>query len=87
MAVRPESGLKRAEVINELEGKKIATRLLFGGNLLRQPAYKDIHYRSVGKLPKSDFVLNNVFWIGVWPGLTIEMMGYIAEVIKNIIKK
>lgn len=84
LAIIPESGLKRAEVIEELEKKKIATRLLFGGNLIKQPAYKDMKYRSIGKLPASNFVMNNVFWIGVWPGLTKEMMDYIVEVFQNI---
>jgi CDP-6-deoxy-D-xylo-4-hexulose-3-dehydrase len=87
LAVKPESGLKRADVIADLEEKKIATRLLFGGNLLRQPAYRDIQYRSIGKLPRSDFVMNNVFWVGVWPGLTKEMMDYVVEVIQNIIRR
>jgi len=65
-------------LIRSLEGKKIATRLLFGGNLLRQPAYKDCEYRVIGELPITDFVMNNVFWIGVYPGLTRPMLDYVA---------
>ena len=78
LAVRPESGLKRDTVIQHLEANKIGTRLLFGGNLTRQPAYANTEYRKIGELPNSDYVMNNVFWIGVYPGLTEEMLQYIA---------
>jgi CDP-6-deoxy-D-xylo-4-hexulose-3-dehydrase len=79
IAVKPESGLSRDEVIRFLDSRKIGTRLLFGGNLLRQPAYRDIERRVIGDLPKSDFVTANVFWIGVYPGLTNPMLEYMAE--------
>jgi CDP-6-deoxy-D-xylo-4-hexulose-3-dehydrase len=83
MAVRPKSGADRDEVIRLLSSRKIATRLLFGGNLLRQPAYRDIEKRVVGDLPNSDFITNNVFWIGVYPGLTKSMLNYMVEVLKE----
>ena len=84
MAVRPESGLERDEVIRFLDSRKIGTRLLFGGNLLRQPAYRDIEKRVIGDLPNSDFITNNVFWIGVYPGLTKPMLDYVVESLNEV---
>ena len=78
IGVRPDAPFSREELIRSLEGKRIATRLLFGGNLLRQPAYKDSEYRVIGELPNTDFVMNNVFWIGVFPGLSKPMLDYVA---------
>jgi len=69
----------RAQVVRFLESRNIATRLLFGGNLLRQPAYRGIQRRVIGDLPNSDFVMNNVFWIGLYPGITQAMIDYMAE--------
>ncbi|MGO9936395.1 MAG: lipopolysaccharide biosynthesis protein RfbH [Terracidiphilus sp.] len=84
VAVRPESGLTRTMVTSELERRKIGTRLLFGGNLIRQPAYKDAEYRVVGDLKNTDFVMNNVFWVGLYPGLTEEMIDYIAQSLREV---
>ena len=84
IAVRPESGLERDEVIRFLDARKIGTRLLFGGNLLRQPAYREIEKRVIGDLPNSDFITNNVFWIGVYPGLTEPMLDYIVESLHEV---
>jgi CDP-6-deoxy-D-xylo-4-hexulose-3-dehydrase len=79
IAVRPESGINRDELIRFLNARRIATRLLFGGNLLRQPAYRGIEKRVIGELPNSDFITRNVFWIGVYPGLTKPMLDYVVE--------
>jgi CDP-4-dehydro-6-deoxyglucose reductase, E1 len=79
LAVRKEAPISRNQVIAFLESRKIATRLLFGGNLMRQPAYRNIECRAVGNLPNTDFVMNNVFWIGVFPGITQPMIDYVAE--------
>lgn len=79
LAVRPESGLVRSRVIGYLESRKIGTRLLFGGNLVRQPAYKDVEYRVVGELKNTDYVMNNVFWIGVYPGLSDVMLEHMLQ--------
>jgi CDP-6-deoxy-D-xylo-4-hexulose-3-dehydrase len=62
-----------------LDASKIGTRLLFGGNLLRQPAYEGCEYRVIGNLPNTDFVMNNVFWVGVYPGLTKPMLDFAAD--------
>ena len=79
--MRQDAPFTRQDLIAALEAKKIATRLLFAGNLLRQPAYQDCEYRAIGNLPNTDFVMNNVFWIGVYPGLTTEMLDFVAETI------
>jgi len=81
IGVREGASFTREELIRALDAKKIATRLLFGGNLLRQPAYEGCEYRVIGKLPNTDYVMNNVFWIGVYPGLTKPMLDYVAETI------
>jgi CDP-4-dehydro-6-deoxyglucose reductase, E1 len=79
IGIREDAPFKREDLIRALEAQKIGTRLLFGGNLLRQPAYEDCEYRVVGNLPNTDFVMNNVFWIGVYPGLTRNMLDFVAE--------
>jgi len=79
LAVRKDAPANRNQIIRFLESRNIATRLLFGGNLLRQPAYRDIPRRVVGDLQNTDFVMNNVFWIGLYPGITQSMTDYMAE--------
>jgi CDP-6-deoxy-D-xylo-4-hexulose-3-dehydrase len=81
IGVRQNAPFTRQQLIAALEAKKIGTRLMFAGNLLRQPVYQDSEYRVLGELPNTDFVMNNVFWIGVYPGLTTEMLDYVAETI------
>ena len=87
IAVREDAPFTREELIRELDAKKIHTRLLFGGNLLRQPAYQNCTHRVVGTLKNSDFVMNQVFWVGVYPGLTAPMLAYVASVIKDFALK
>ena len=82
IGVRETAPFSRDELIRALEAKKIGTRLLFGGNLLRQPAYQDCEHRVIGTLPNTDFIMNNVFWIGVYPGLTTPMLDFAAETIR-----
>jgi CDP-6-deoxy-D-xylo-4-hexulose-3-dehydrase len=84
IAVRPEAPFSRNQVTRYLEEHKIATRLLFGGNLVRQPAYKDSPRRVIGSLKNSDFVMNQVFWIGVYPGITPAMLDYTLEVMRAL---
>lgn len=87
IGVREEASFRREDLIRELEAKKIGTRRVFGGNLLRQPAYQDCHYRVVGELRNTDFVMNNVFWVGVYPGLTRPMLDFVAATIREFILK
>jgi CDP-6-deoxy-D-xylo-4-hexulose-3-dehydrase len=78
LGVRPEAPFARDQLVRFLESRRIGTRLLFGGNLIRQPAYEGVEYRVVGDLSRSDFVMRNVFWTGVYPGLTEPMLEYVA---------
>lgn len=80
VAVREGAPFAARELIRKLEESRIGTRLLFGGNLIRQPAWKNVRYRVVGELCRSDFVVDNVFWVGVYPGLTPRMLAYVVEV-------
>ncbi len=83
LAVRPDAPFDRAAVLDFLNKRKIATRLLFGGNLTRQPAYLGVPQRAVGDLKNSDFVMNQVFWLGVYPGLTAAMLDFMAESLRE----
>ena len=86
LAVREDAPFTRRDIVKYLEEHKVATRLMFGGNLLKQPAYKNIKCRVVGDLKNTDFVMNNVFFIGVYPALTLPMLDYMIETIKDFVK-
>jgi len=60
---------------------------LFAGNLTRQPAFKGVKYKKIGNLENTDKVMNDTFWVGIYPALTLENMKYISEMIKNFFKK
>jgi CDP-6-deoxy-D-xylo-4-hexulose-3-dehydrase len=79
ITVRPEAPFTRNDLVRYLESRKIATRLLFGGNLVRQPAYKEVPSRILGELKNTDLVMKQTFWIGVYPGLSDKMLAYIVD--------
>jgi len=81
IAVRQSAPFKRDDLIQRLETNKIATRLLFAGNLIRQPAYKDTPRRVIGDLKNSDFVMNNVFWIGLYPGIDEARLCFMLDIL------
>lgn len=83
LTVRGGVRFTRHEIVQYLETKKIGTRQLFGGNLTRQPAYQGLKYRIVGDLKNSDLAMNNSFWLGVFPGLTEEMLSYVVTTIRQ----
>jgi CDP-6-deoxy-D-xylo-4-hexulose-3-dehydrase len=85
LTVNPGSPKTRNQIVQELNEKKIGTRLLFGGNLLRQPAFIGTPRRVVGDLVNTDRVMNDTFWIGVWPGLTTEMLDYVIGSIHELL--
>ena len=85
LSVKPESGLKRNSITRFLENHNIQTRLLFSGNLTKHPCFDEYRntsaYRIVGNLEKTDYVMNNSFWVGVYPGMTDQKLDYIADCI------
>ncbi len=83
--VKDEAPFTRDDIVNHLERNKIATRMLFGGNLIRQPAYSNIEYRVMGSLENTDLVMNNLFWVGVYPGINKEGMDYVVKVFDNFL--
>ena len=89
ITVRPESGLNRNEVTRYLESKNIQTRLLFSGNLIRHPCFDSIRdteaYRVAGGLKTTDYIMNNSFWVGVYPGMTDSMIEYTAQILREAI--
>ncbi|MFZ0546009.1 MAG: lipopolysaccharide biosynthesis protein RfbH [Candidatus Promineifilaceae bacterium] len=85
LTIRPDAPFGRNELIGYLEDHKVATRLLFSGNLLRQPAYQDIPHRVVGPLTNTDLAMTNSFWIGLYPALTAEMLDYTLETFQNFL--
>jgi CDP-6-deoxy-D-xylo-4-hexulose-3-dehydrase len=87
LTVKPGAPKVRNQIVQELNDKKIGTRLLFGGNLLRQPAFIGTPRRVVSNLENTDRVMNDTFWIGVWPGLSTEMLDYVIATIHEMLVK
>jgi CDP-6-deoxy-D-xylo-4-hexulose-3-dehydrase len=84
LSVKPNSHKTRNQIVQVLNDKKIGTRLLFGGNLLRQPAFIGTPRRVIGDLVHTDRIMNDTFWVGVWPGLTVEMLDYMITIIHEV---
>ncbi len=82
LTVRESAPLTRNALIQYLEQRNIKTRLLFGGNLLRQPAYLDIEHRVVGEMRNTDRIMNRTFWVGLYPGLSREMLDHTASTLR-----
>lgn len=84
--VKPEARFSRNDLVRHLEEKRIGTRLMFAGNLVRQPLYEGLPYRVVGDLKNTDRVMEGVFWLGVFPGLTEEMLRYVVKTIREFVE-
>jgi len=82
ITIRESAGIERVELLKYLDQYKIGTRLLFAGNLTRQPYFKDRSYRISGELTNTDDIMNNTFWIGVYPGLNEPMLSFVVEKLK-----
>ena len=87
ITVKPNAPFTRADIVSWYEKNNIETRLLFGGNITKQPGYRDVRFRIIGELKNSDLVMTNTFFIGVYPGLTEKMLGYVIEKTKEFISK
>jgi CDP-6-deoxy-D-xylo-4-hexulose-3-dehydrase len=79
--VAPDAPIDRNALVRQLSERRIGTRLLFAGNLVRQPAYQDVTYRVVGSLANADTIMNDVFWVGTWPGIDEAAIRYVAAAI------
>lgn len=87
VSVRPEAPFTRTELTNHLASHDIETRNVFAGNLLKQPAYLDVEHRVVGELTNTEFVMNNTFFLGTYPGLTPEKIEYALSVIDRFVRE
>jgi CDP-6-deoxy-D-xylo-4-hexulose-3-dehydrase len=85
IAVAGDAPFSRHAIVAELEARRIATRMLLAGNLTRQPAYRDVAARTIGALPNTDFAMNQVFIVGLFPGLTAEQLDYVIESIRTAV--
>jgi len=87
ITIRPKAPFARKEMIEYLNRRKIGTRLLFGGNLLKQPAYEGIKYRHFSRLKNSNLIASNTFWIGCWPGIDDARLTFMAEVLRAFLEQ
>lgn len=85
LTVREDAGFTKNEIVNYLEKNNIATRMLFAGNITRHPAFEHVNYRISGDISNTDRIMNDTFWIGVYPGLTDEMIYYMITVFDKFI--
>ena len=83
ITVKSDSGVNRVDLTKYLDQNKIGTRLLFAGNLTKQPYFSDIEYRIVGDLINTDITMNQTLWLGIYPGLGEAQLDYIAEKLED----
>ena len=87
ITIDPNHPANREDLLRFLESRKIGTRLIFAGNITKQPGYKDVDFRIVGNLTNTDIVMNRSFWIGVYPGLTFQMLDYVVDSITDFMTR
>ena len=87
LSLKKNKKFNRNDLINHLNEKKIGTRLLFAGNIIKQPYMKDLNFKVSGDLKNTDFVMENTFWIGLYPGLTLQHLEYVISELKIYFKK
>ena len=85
------AGVSRNEVVKYIEGHNIQTRMLFSGNLIKHPCFNEMRlkgtgYRVVGELNNTDRIMNDTFWIGVYPGMTDEKIDYMIKIIREVVR-
>ena len=89
LTVREGTGLTRDKLVSSLERKGIQTRMLFAGNLIKHPCFDEMRttgqgYRVIGSLKQTDRIMRDTFWVGVYPGMTDEMVEYMVETIRKV---
>ena len=87
ITIKEDAQIKRNDLVKFLDEYKIGTRNLFAGNLIRQPYFKNINYRVINNLDNTDYIMNNSFWVGIYPGISCEMLDYVAAKIKDFIDR
>jgi CDP-6-deoxy-D-xylo-4-hexulose-3-dehydrase len=87
LTIRDGIPLSRSKLTSLLEDRKVGTRLLFGGNLIKQPAFKDVDYRVSGSLENTDKIMHDSFWIGVWPGIDEPRLDYMVATLEQTVKE
>ena len=83
ITIKKDSKIKRVDLLKRLTSKKVGTRLLFAGNLTKQPAYLEKKFRISGEINNTDFIMNNTFWVGIHPSLEEEHLSYISKILKE----
>jgi CDP-6-deoxy-D-xylo-4-hexulose-3-dehydrase len=87
LTIKENVPFSRIEIVNYLEENKIATRLLFSGNIIRHPGFENVKFRVYNNLRNTDFIMTNTFWMGVYPGIREEEMNYIIEKIREFMER
>lgn len=87
LTIRENKGFSRNEIVEFMNQNNIETRNLFAGNLLRHPAFSDIKHRVVGSLTNTDYIMNNTFFVGTYPGMTDEKINYLVEKFNEFFQK
>ncbi|MBT3777579.1 MAG: lipopolysaccharide biosynthesis protein RfbH [Pelagibacteraceae bacterium] len=87
ITIKPESRINRIDLLRFLDNHKIGTRLLFSGNIIRQPYFKNLNYRIFGELTNTDVIMNHSFWLGVYPGINEKMLDFIIAKISVFLSK
>jgi CDP-6-deoxy-D-xylo-4-hexulose-3-dehydrase len=87
LTVRDANAIDRNVLVRELEARKVGTRLLFAGNLTKQPAFADVDYRVVGELTHTDKIMHDAFWVGVWPGIDQQRVDYMLDTLADVAAK
>jgi CDP-6-deoxy-D-xylo-4-hexulose-3-dehydrase len=87
ITVREDAGFTRESLVEHLESRKIATRMLFAGNIVKQPMFEGVEHRVVGTMENTERVMRNSFWIGVWPGITPQMYEYVFRAFEEFFAK